>query len=475
MTDVPNSWFVHRNGRQYGPFSYAQLNQLAAKGRLASTDRTKNGPDGRWIVAADVPGLSFPNPGKGLHAETGSIEHAGVIDGPPNQIQNAPPLVAPRAANPGPSSVTPHPEQAIPSNDSPEPSKNRGVLDRTQSDVFNMDEAAPFEIGLSATIQEFKSLDYGFLVPLRKIFSGSMLRKKAVRWVLGFGLFPLIVVFLKNQLGWTFEQCVWVLGGYFALFWGTYFYGILLPSPKTWRRGVKWAAFTVAIGLPLLFVAQELPVIRSFYSGTQSESFFIRLLGFIFGVGLLEETCKALPLLLFALRKGEKLALKDGIFLGMMSGFGFALAEVVQYSVKYWDGSALISAAAVAEAVDKSTTWSGAVNASAFSEQMKAVMPQLSDFYGGMVLAQIVRFMTLPLLHAVWAGIVGWFIVTASNRRERARAIVVLGIFFAAVLHGLYDVTSSGLIGIGVAAASIILFMGYLTHGQDETGQHAEC
>ena len=219
-----------------------------------------------------------------------------------------------------------------------------------------------------------------------------------------------------------------------------------------------------------MFLAGELPIIKTFYSGTESESFPARLLGFVFGVGIMEETCKALPLLLFALRKGERLSLKDGIFLGMMSGFGFALAEVVGYSVQYWDMSAAESAMEIARAVDNSTTWSGTVDSSAFANQMRTVMPNLSQFYGNMVLVQIVRFMTLPLLHAVWAGIVGWFIATASNRQDKVRATVIVGILFMAVMHGLYDVFASGIIGIAIAAASIILFMGYLIHGQDQAG-----
>lgn len=43
---------------------------------------------------------------------------------------------------------------------------------------------------LKSTVSVFKSLDYGFLLPFRKLFGQGLLHKKAVRWVLIFGLFP---------------------------------------------------------------------------------------------------------------------------------------------------------------------------------------------------------------------------------------------------------------------------------------------
>jgi len=68
----------------------------------------------------------------------------------------------------------------------------------------------------------------------------------------------------------------------------------------------------------------------------------------------------------------------------------------------------------------------------------------------------------LPLLHACWAGVVGWFVATASHRHGNPWPVVVVGILFTATLHGLYDVFSDGLLGIGIAAISLLTFMGYL-------------
>ena len=119
------------------------------------------------------------------------------------------------------------------------------------------------------TVKEFKSLDYGFLLPFRKIFSTSLLRKKAVRWVCLFGLMPIAiyVATFKFELG--FVQTVWLLQLYFCLFWALYFHSLIRPSGATWKRAIGYAAFTAIIGIPLLLLAEALPGLRSIVSGTR--------------------------------------------------------------------------------------------------------------------------------------------------------------------------------------------------------------
>ena len=157
------------------------------------------------------------------------------------------------------------------------------------------------------------------------------------------------------------------------------------------------------IGVPMLLVAQKLPIISALYSGAESKSFILQLLGLVLGVGLLEETCKAIPFFLFALRKKEAIRPRDGIILGMMCGFGFALAEIVQYSVWYWGANAYFSAVATTRAIDNPANFTG-------------LLPRLADLSGSALLAQVSRFITAPLLHACWAGVVGFFIAAASCR-----------------------------------------------------------
>jgi RsiW-degrading membrane proteinase PrsW (M82 family) len=139
----------------------------------------------------------------------------------------------------------------------------------------------------------------------------------------------------------------------------------------------------------------------------------------------------------------------------MMCGFGFALAEIVRYSVGYWGANAYFSALATAGAIDNPTSFAG-------------LLPRLADLSGSALLAQVARFITAPLLHACWAAVVGWFIAAASCRTGSRWPVVVMGLLLVAVLHGLYDVFSGGFVGIGLAAVSIVVFMAYLLHAMDE-------
>ena len=171
-----------------------------------------------------------------------------------------------------------------------------------------------------------------------------------------------------------------------------------------------------------MLMLENLPIMRSFVESTESENFLGRAIGFILGIGFSEETCKALPLIILGLRKKTLHGTKEGVFLGMMSGFGFAAAEGVQY----------ISA----------------------SE--------------GNPLQFLHRAMSGPILHAAWAGVVGWFIGAASIRQGKKWPIVVLGISCMALLHGIHDVFAGGPLILVTAAVTIITFMTYLAHGQAE-------
>ena len=194
------------------------------------------------------------------------------------------------------------------------------VAKSAPGDVASGMEDGDFGIdtAVKTAVEEFGSLDYGFLIPFRKILSVAMLRKKAVRWVIGFGIFPLVLAFLNRKCEWSFQGSAWWIGGYFCLFWQRTFTVFSVPRVRSGNQAQKWAFFTIVVGLPLLFLAQKLPIIKTFYSGTESKSFPFRLTGFVLGVGILEETCKALPFFLFALRKKEIIPLKSGIFLGMI-------------------------------------------------------------------------------------------------------------------------------------------------------------
>lgn len=99
-------------------------------------------------------------------------------------------------------------------------------------------------------------------------------------------------------------------------------------------------------------------------------------------MGVLEELCKALPVYLFLSRTGKLKEPLTSAFYGAMSGLGFAIAEGTSYSVTYALG---------------------------------LVEGELG--FGSYVLINTIRFITLPLNHAIWACITGYFVGLAAINR----------------------------------------------------------
>ncbi len=322
-----------------------------------------------------------------------------------------------------------------------------------------------------AALNDFKRFDYSLLTPVIRALSPSLLRRKAVKWLIGFGLFPLLVLYLSSIFGWGFENSAWFLGAYFCFFWIIFFNNLMTPDPAIKRKGFKWAFFTMMVGIPVLLIWQQLPIIRHIYSGTESEAFLIRVLAFILGVGICEELCKALPLIFFGRNKPSLLTPHNAIYLGIMSGLGFALAEVVQYSIQYWQDSAQVSALLVSECLDQSRSWYGDVDAYTFADKLKSAMPYLVEYYGQTIIAQIVRFMSLPLLHAVWAGVVGYFIGLSLLKKKAQWVFIAVGIGLMSIIHGFYDVFSHNLIGFALALGSVLVLMSYISEEETITAK----
>jgi RsiW-degrading membrane proteinase PrsW (M82 family) len=313
----------------------------------------------------------------------------------------------------------------------------RSTLDAGYGDSFGMEDAESLGVSkaVNDTVSEFKSLDYRFLIPFDKIFSRELLRKRAVRWVSLFGLTPIAVYVATLKFQFQFTTVLWLLQVYFCLFWALYFHSLIRPTGLIWRRAITYASFTMVIGIPLLLTVEKLPGISSIISGSQSEGFWPQFFAYVFGVGPAEELCKAAPLLWFALRKHQIVSLREGLFLGLMSGLGFAAVEGVQYT---------------------------------FSATLEAARHVTGEYFIAQMLQAYFRLMSGPVLHGAWAGTVGWFIGVASTQPAGKRwPVVAVGIGLASLLHGLNDVFAGSWLQIVAAGTGILVFMSYLLHGED--------
>ncbi|MCA9116221.1 MAG: PrsW family intramembrane metalloprotease [Planctomycetaceae bacterium] len=127
--------------------------------------------------------------------------------------------------------------------------------------------------------------------------------------------------------------------------------------------------------------------------------FLMSLFGFTFGVGLCEELCKAIPLVMY-LRKHHS-TWRGALLVGLASGIGFGISEGISYSSSFYNG------------VEPGMTY-------------------------------LVRFVSCVGLHALWSGAVALMMYANQDyvfdlRWEDYFLFVVSYLSIAMVLHGLYD------------------------------------
>ena len=79
----------------------------------------------------------------------------------------------------------------------------------------------------------------------------------------------------------------------------------------------------------------------------------------------------------------------------------------------------------------------------------------------------MLRSLSLVFCHAVWSGIVGYFLAMAWLTGKRRGALFLVGLLTASVLHGIYNWLSAVLLqptfSAFVVAASFMLFYAYLS------------
>lgn len=299
-------------------------------------------------------------------------------------------------------------------------------------------------------------IDYAFM-PIAELLKPGLFRRPVVKWVIVFCTLPLLILLAHHYLAWGFEKSAWLVEGFFCLFWAIFFFHIMQPEPVLWKTGLAFALFTAFIGIPALLLWQQIPLIKTLYAGIEGQGVLPRLLGFIFGVGLFEELCKVAPFFIINPRRYGLRTPGDGLVLGIMSGLGFALNEGVMYSIKYWQENAMIGTSAMAHTL---LNFQGGPEL--FAQQMQKLMADLAELYGGTILSQFVRLMILPLLHAAWSGIVGYYVGYAWLRGQWGG--LLMGLFLAAGLHGLYDFWGGTIYMVVMAGGSVALLLSIMVH-----------
>jgi RsiW-degrading membrane proteinase PrsW (M82 family) len=246
---------------------------------------------------------------------------------------------------------------------------------------------------------------------------------------------PMVLKFFGLDEKWMFV--------YFSLFWAYVFFKLTRAPAALWRPGAFAYAFTGIVSLPLLAAWISLPphvteaLIASDGAGAQ-------LLGFVAGVGVREEAAKMLAIIwLLRLKSGNRAVLADpvqALVVGSLAGLGFAAVENMDYLARFQ-----------------------------FLDRLHYTYGLYADnvtFRGSMG-----RVLLTPFVHAVWSGVLAYFLALAGEARRGARAAhAVTGLAAAALLHGLYDFFASlpaaDLLVIAVVAVSFALWMSCYESGR---------
>lgn len=273
----------------------------------------------------------------------------------------------------------------------------------------------------------FKKVCLRDLFPIRDIFRLENLDTTLVRFFLFFGLFPLACMYTFDKL-WQSDAAFFLqLVFYFSMLWIFIVANQLQVKKRLFMQGVGYMLFTATIGIFLTYFLYNLPIAKELSPHAGGHFSWSNLLYFCLVVGPIEEFVKLFPLLVFGIWKKKIIDCRAGVFLACMSGLGFAYTEGYGYI---------------------------------YTEAQSPIETIVGIF---------LRSLCLSLLHASWCGLVGYNLGTAVKRGVSPLWPTIFSAWvFSAVLHGMYDTFASGIVGIVVAAISILAFACFINKAKQD-------
>jgi RsiW-degrading membrane proteinase PrsW (M82 family) len=267
--------------------------------------------------------------------------------------------------------------------------------------------------------QNLRSFDLKLLFPWSTISSSAVFKDRRLIYLAAIGLGPAIALAIAPA-AWV---GYWALAIYFSVIWALFFYHLFKTPEMIPKTCVQCFLVTGFVSIPVLLILQRIPPWTVFYQWADSGSVIPRFFGMFFGVGISEELCKAAIIFWLVRRPGVLLLPQTVVFYAMISGLGFGICEGVAY-------------------------------------QMTLNRKQgIDDAY----FLNVARLTSLPFIHAVWAGLAGYFISLAVINARKRFGLWVLAICVPAFFHAVYNTFGWGLIGLGGALLSVILLSTYLT------------
>jgi RsiW-degrading membrane proteinase PrsW (M82 family) len=253
----------------------------------------------------------------------------------------------------------------------------------------------------------------------------------------------------------TFTEVAWIFAAYFALAW------LLLLGVIVRPEHVTRPMLALIIIAALLTEVPLAVTIESALHGSNAS-----LASSIFTIGIPEELAKALPIAIVALiyRGRHRLAPRDYLFLGAVSGLAFGASEVVRYFTINGVDQFYLTVQSALPTVSQLVQAGHSEATSLFAALIGPVLDFILNF--------VWRFLTDPISHACWSGLTGYFIGLAVTGRHKWYAVAWIGLAAAAVLHGLNDWSrvNGHVVWILVTFVSGVLFLGYAKVGSRTEG-----
>ena len=278
---------------------------------------------------------------------------------------------------------------------------------------------------------DWRVLKRHILVPWNEVRDMRWLDNRRLIGVAAIGLFPLLIIALLTIPG-NRERAFWAMAFYFSALWAVFFFYVF-PAPGVTIRNCVICFFgTGLFSVSLLQVAYFLLGQFADYQLWLGDPHALtRWAGWVFGVGLPEETCKVLALLYLA-RNNAPFQPQTMLYYGLMAGLGFGIYEGVNY--QKWVNLGLAGG-------------------------------YVGDYY----ILNVVRLTALPFIHAIWTAIAGYFIGFAYQYPGRKRGLLIIAVALPAFLHGTYNTVSgqSILLSLAVALLSVFALNLYLAKSRD--------
>ena len=140
------------------------------------------------------------------------------------------------------------------------------------------------------------------------------------------GMIPLLIVTVDRT-----EAQLTLFALFFALVWGVIFKKFVLGDQGAWTWAIGSLFFTGIFGIWFLLFLYRY-IVPDFYLQMADQSNpVVSLLGYVFQVGIWEEMCKALPVILVLKWIDPKLDRASILVIGLFSGLGFAAFENLNY------------------------------------------------------------------------------------------------------------------------------------------------